>query len=57
MTICWRSVSTWAEAVGIGNGSLIGEPTDSNPGEFFDRLHSDDVAITDVRVQKLAKRW
>jgi predicted ATPase with chaperone activity len=51
-----NSVSTSAEAVGIVNGSLIVEPTDSNMDEVFDRLHSDDVDFSDVRLLDFAKR-
>jgi predicted ATPase with chaperone activity len=35
---------------------VIVEPTDSNTDKFFDRLHSDDVDFSDVRVQEFAKR-
>ena len=51
-----HSVSTWAEPVGIVSGALMVEPTDSNTDECFDRLDSDDVDLSELRVQEFAKR-
>ncbi|CAN5373161.1 hypothetical protein BH10PLA2_BH10PLA2_33580 [soil metagenome] len=49
-------VSTLAEAVGIGSGALVVEPTPSNVDEFFGRVLSYEVDFSDVRGQEFAKR-